>query len=267
MKIIDAHIHTNFNDKVLFEIAKKNKIKYSLAGLKNEMKMNKVMNVVSITNHLNLKTPMGLEEIKKQCSEMKSIVPCVGINPFKAPIGSIKKLKELILQKHIKAIKIYLGYFPAYANNKRYLPFYRLAGEHDIPVIFHTGDTLGSYAKLKYSLPLRIDDLAVDFPKTTFIIAHMGNPWMIDAEEVVYKNENVFADVSGLFIGSKFSQFTKTRLMEALDYIDNYDKILYGSDWPLVKMKNYIRFIKTIIPKKYHKKVFYKNAKKLFRLK
>ena len=67
-------------------------------------------------------------------------------------------------------------------------------------------------------------------------------------------------------IGNKISSSTKTKIKEALDYIDNYDKILYGSDWPLVNMKDYIKIIKSIIPKKHHKEVFHENAKNLFKL-
>lgn len=55
-------------------------------------------------------------------------------------------------------------------------------------------------------------------------------------------------------------------MLEALDYIENYDKVLYGSDWPLVNITKYIQSIKSIIPPEYWNKVFYENAKRLFKL-
>ncbi len=47
-----------------------------------------------------------------------------------------------------------------------------------------------------------MDEVAVDFPGVRFVLAHFGNPWLIDAAEVLFKNANVWADLSGLFVGS-----------------------------------------------------------------
>jgi predicted TIM-barrel fold metal-dependent hydrolase len=41
---------------------------------------------------------------------------------------------------------------------------YEMAIEYDVPVMFHSGDTYAPTGKLKYSHPLPIDDLAVDYP-------------------------------------------------------------------------------------------------------
>ena len=54
------------------------------------------------------------------------------------------------------------------------------------------------WEKLKYSQSFNIDELAVDFPKVKFVIAHCGTPWVQDAVEVVAKNKNVYMDLSGL---------------------------------------------------------------------
>ena len=40
----------------------------------------------------------------------------------------------------------------------------------------------------------------MDYPNVKFVMAHVGNPWMMDAAEVVYKNVNVWADLSGLLL-------------------------------------------------------------------
>ena len=74
--------------------------------------------------------------------------------------------------------------------------------KYHLPVIFHTGDNWSTTAKVKYAHPLRMDEVAVDHPEVRFVLAHFGNPWLIDAAEVVFKNPNVWADLSGLFVGS-----------------------------------------------------------------
>lgn len=264
MKIIDSHIHTNLRRKEFIELARKNNINFSLEGLKNEMQKNNVDGCVSITDHFEMETPIGFDELKQQCLAFNKIIPCVGINPLKITRNSLKRIEEGIIKKEIKAVKIYLGYYLFYATDKIYHPFYILAEKYNIPVIFHTGDTFSKNGKLKYSMPLIIDEIAVDFPNTKFIIAHLGNPWIEDAAEVIYKNPNVYADLSGMFIGNYTEELVK-KVRNAFDYVENPNKFLYGSDWPICSnMQKYIRFVKKCIPKKYHNLVFYQNALNLF---
>jgi predicted TIM-barrel fold metal-dependent hydrolase len=40
----------------------------------------------------------------------------------------------------------------------------------------------------------------------------------------------------------------------------------YGSDWPLAPMKPYLEFVRRAIPAEHERRVFYENAKKVFRL-
>jgi hypothetical protein len=54
---------------------------------------------------------------------------------------------------------------------------------------------------VKFSHPLTIDEVAVDHPDITFVIAHAGNPWIESAAEVAYKNPNVYLDGSAFVIG------------------------------------------------------------------
>ena len=80
----------------------------------------------------------------------------------------------------------------------------------------------------------------------------------MDAAEVVAKNPNVYADLSGLVVGDpqKFDRFLNEPLFmdhfrRALVYADNYEKMLFGTDWPLAPIDVYIDFIKHLIPEKY----------------
>ena len=97
--------------------------------------------------------------------------------------------------------KIYLGYVHRYAYDPVYRPYYEFAGKYKVPVVFHTGDTASKRAKLKYADPLTVDEVAVDYPNTTFVIAHCGNPWIESAAEVAYKNDNVYLECSALLTG------------------------------------------------------------------
>ena len=181
----------------------------------------------------------------------------------------------------VVALKAYLGYLHFGPEDPHYVPYYKLAAKYGLPVIFHTGDTWSTKAKVKFAHPLRVDEVAVDHPEVRFVMAHLGKPWRIDAAEVIFKNDNVWADLSGLYVGDEKSMgellqkdpspdsasgVMISELKKALGYAERYDRVLYGSDWPLAPMAVYRRFIEAIIPKEHHEKVFRTNAEQLFRV-
>jgi predicted TIM-barrel fold metal-dependent hydrolase len=191
---------------------------------------------------------------------------------------------EAQIERHrekLVAFKAYLGYLHFGPEDPNYVPYYRLAAKYHLPVIVHTGDNWSTTAKVKYAHPLRMDEVAVDHPEVRFVLAHFGNPWLIDAAEVVFKNANVWADLSGLFVGGDkeiqdLLGAAKTPdsapgllfsdLKKAIGYVGDYGRFLYGSDWPLAPLASYRRLIESLIPKEHHRAVFRTNAEHLFKL-
>ena len=275
MHIIDAHIHADFDSQWLKRIGYHCGVDFSSDGLKGEMKPCNVVHCVSmglrsldLGMDINSPTPYETAENLK----LSEITYIGGINPFIAGTKHLERTRESIINGRIKGLKIYLGYFPFFPDAPVYRGYYRLAEEFHIPIIFHSGDTESSNGKLKYAHPLGIDEVAVEYRKAKFLIAHLGNPWLIDAAEVVSKNENVFADLSGFVAGSDdynyVLKYQLPRIKEAVEWIDNPSRLLYGSDWPLTPMEEYIDFIRTIFPHQNdQEKVFYKNALQLFKIK
>lgn len=269
MKIIDAHTHLHTHPE-LYRVrdAKKIGIDYNLRGFSEETEENNVIASIVIDDTRSDETPTGYNSLIKLAKRNNKIFPVTAINPNLIDEKGVEKLRKGLEEKLIYGIKIYLGYYPIYATDLVYSQFYSMAGEYGCPVILHTGDTYGEEYLVKYAYPLQIDELAVNFKKTNFVIAHLGNPWIRDAAEVVYKNPNVFTDLSAFCIGKvkNVPKFVYNDIEYAWEYVNNPDKFLYGSDWPLVKMADYISVIKKAIPEKSHNKVFYENAKRVFRL-
>ena len=95
----------------------------------------------------------------------------------------------------------------------------------------------------------------------------------VEAAAVLEKNKNVAADLSGLIAG-RFEPDAyyrrNARYVEQLrtwiDYLESYDALMYGTDWPLVDMGEYLEFAMRLIPEEFHEKVFYENAKRIYRL-
>ena len=101
----------------------------------------------------------------------------------------------------VKGIKLYPGYDRYAINDPSLETVFRIAAKYDVPVMIHCGDTYSKHAKVRQAHPLLVDDVAVDFPDVKFVICHLGNPWFQDTAEVLYKNDNVYADISGLTLG------------------------------------------------------------------
>ena len=131
-------------------------------------------------------------------------------------------------------------------------------------------------AKVRFAHPLPVDDIAVDFRGVNFVLAHLGNPWTIDAAEVVYKNSNVYADLSGFLVGDAayFEDpandegigHAVERIREAFAWVEDPRKFLYGSDWPLVPMRPYLEFVGRAIEPEHQELVFSENARRVFGL-
>lgn len=152
------------------------------------------------------------------------------------------KLAKLYKEQQIVAVKFYTGYNHYYPEAaKVYLSTLERVG---CPVIFHSGDCLASVkqAKIKYAHPIHIDEVAVDYPKMNFIIAHMGYPWHRDTAQVCYKNSNVYTDISG-FVYGKLTRPQADKLKKVLlEFMEISDskKLLFGTDFPISDQKSYV---------------------------
>ncbi len=203
------------------------------------------------------------------------IAYCCGVNSSAIPECDLgKSLAEF--EQHLRTpqcvgIKMYTGYNHVYPADPMHFPFYELAQKYDVPVVLHTGDTAGNWGLVKYSHPLTVDELAMAFPQVRFVMAHYGNPWIVDATEVAIKNPNVFIDLSGLAAGDftvddffrDYKGYTE-HLQTWMAYLSDYGKFMFGTDWPLVRIDTYIELIKRLTPEKYHEQIFYENAKRVF---
>ncbi len=275
MKVIDAHFHYS-KIKSFEEIALNNCIDYTKVGFLKECKDNNIVAGVSMglteTNQGLFPDNKAINPMLCDLAELpENFYFCTGINPLDLDIDSIKKIKNACENSQCVGLKIYAGYYHYYLADKIYNQVYAIAKEYNLPIVIHSGDTFSKRGLLKYSHPLQIDELAVLHPEIRFVIAHLGNPWLIDTAEIIYKNENVYADLSGLLEGDKgkIKRFSSQELFinmykTALILADRYDKLIYGSDWPIVPMNAYINFIKQTIPEKHYNDVFYNNALNIF---
>lgn len=226
--------------------------------------------------------PLGIASTLKVAALVPGLHPVGFADPTRTDADHLRRVEKALKARRVKALKAYLGYLHHAADSPGYRPYYEIAGAHNVPVILHTGDNYSRLAKVKYAHPLPIDEVAVDHPGTNFVIAHVGYPWLIDAAEVIYKNnqkggpENVWADLSGLAVGTPAEfedlrrngalDLVKAEVRKALYYTQKPRRLMYGSDWPLAPMSAYRDFIGELVPEEFHQLVFHENAASLYEL-
>jgi len=292
MKIIDAHTHFS-NVQAFHGAADDSAVDYSYDGLVKEQAENEI--IASVCMGLVESTPWAFPDKNapafmcanapnsKTSAPLHSDCPpnmyvCLGVNPHALDNESAATLKQMLktdaAKNRIIGFKIFAGYYHFNINDPIYTPVYKLADELGLTVAIHTGDTYSEVGLLEYSHPLAADRLAVNFRDVNFMLCHMGDPWVMDGCEVAYKNRNVYLDISGLQAGDaahlaavEARQLVMNHYIQGLTYLNAYEKVLFGTDWPLVPLGAYIEFCKKLVPPAVYEDVFYHNAVRLFELK
>ncbi len=220
--------------------------------------------------------PLGVNETLHLARSVPGLHAAGVADPLRTDADHLRRADAVLAGGQVKALKAYLGYLHYPPDHPGYAPYYERAARFKLPFVFHTGDTYSPVAKVRFAHPLLVDDVAVDHPDVRFVIAHAGNPWLTDAAEVVYKNVNVWADLSGLVVGDdeafaaeerqEMLQEAAAALRRAFRYAERPNRFVYGSDWPLAPMAAYRDFVRAAVPEVYHPLVFEDNARLLYRL-
>jgi predicted TIM-barrel fold metal-dependent hydrolase len=192
------------------------------------------------------------------------LVPMGGVHPrFAADAAAeVRRAAEL----GVRALKIHPCHMAveinAYLHGLDSLrALYEEAQRLRLPVMIHTGTSIFPGARSRNGEPMAVDDVAVDFPDLTLILAHGGRPlWMEQAFFLVRRFPRVYMDVSSIPPKSILRYFP--RLLEVAD------KVLYGSDWPapgvLSMGKNLEDFRGLGLPEEALKKMLETNARTVF---
>lgn len=196
-----------------------------------------------------------------------TVDPTLGEESVAQTLASWKQLRDLV------AIKLYPGYRPFYPHDARLHPVYEFAHRAGIPVMIHQGDTLDPNGHVKYARPIEVDEVAVRFRDVRFVLCHLGNPWIEELAELVYKNTNVYTDTSGLLAHPGVPYFremvgrAQRRLSNAIAAIGDAHRVLYGSDWPLESIETAVGLIEGLdLPWEDRERILGGNARELFRI-
>jgi uncharacterized protein len=160
-------------------------------------------------------------------SDPEKLVGFMTVHPD-AP-GAIEEIERCVSELGLRGMKLGPNYqvFDPLGENARRV--YAAAQEMRLPIVFHQGTAPVRYAPLRYAHPLAMDEVALEFPELSIVMAHMGHPWFADTISVIRKHPNVFADISGVFY-RPWSAYNAFMLASEWGVLD---KLLFASDWPI----------------------------------
>ncbi len=185
--------------------------------------------------------PVPNEEVAEAARRHPDVlIPFASIDPHRGAVG-VAAARRLIGEYGIRGFKFHPSTQRFYPNDRLAYPLYEVISDAGLPALFHTGQTGigagtrgGGGIRLKYSNPMHVDDVAVDFPDLKIVLAHPSFPWQDEALAVALHKPLVYIDLSGWspkYFPPQLIQYANTLLKH---------KVLFGTDYPLITPDRWI---------------------------
>jgi len=179
---------------------------------------------------------LSIEEIDKVFADAaekypQRLIAFAGIDPRRNKADEM--VGRFLKEWGMKGIKLHsaAGFYP---NDRACYPIYEKALEYGVPVLLHTGEVLKPLY-FKYCQPIYVQEVAMDFPDLSIILAHTGGCWYSEAVAICNNATNVYLDLSvwqpRLLRPLEFYRALRT----LLDSV-SWQRVLFGSDYPFLKL-------------------------------
>jgi hypothetical protein len=184
--------------------------------------------------------------------------------------GVAAELDALASAGAIVGMKLYPGFEEFFPTDDGCLPIYEICLRHDLPVLFHSGETMGEPWREQYSHPTCIASLAERLPDLNIMVAHFAQPHILDCRDLLLTHSNVHADISGLAHPSVVKRCGAGAIRDVLLAVAAKApaQLLFGTDWPICSVQDHIALVESLpIPSAEKAMVLSGNALRLFPLK
>jgi predicted TIM-barrel fold metal-dependent hydrolase len=172
--------------------------------------------------------------LEKATEHPDVLIPFASIDPRRGKEG-VAEARDLVSGGSIRGFKFHPNIQMFHPNDRLAYPLYELIEEHRLVALFHTGHSGigsglpgGGGIHLKYGNPLPIDDVAVDFPEMSIVMAHPSFPWQDEALSIAMHKPQVSIDLSG-WTPKRFPPSLVAAMGRGLRR-----QVIFGSDYPLI---------------------------------
>lgn len=191
--------------------------------------------------------PIANEEVAESCARYPdTLIPFAGLDPHRGK-AAVRAARRLVEQHGVRGFKFHPSIQGFAPNDRMAYTLYEVIEELGVPALFHTGQTGigagvpgGAGIRTKYSNPMLVDDVAVDFPELRIILAHPSFPWQDEALAVAGHKPYVYIDLSGWspkYFPPQLVHYANSLLK---------DKVLFGSDYPVITPDRWMRDFDTL---------------------
>jgi predicted TIM-barrel fold metal-dependent hydrolase len=161
------------------------------------------------------------------------LIPFASVDPHRP--NAADEVERLVRDHGVRGFKFHPNIQAFFPNDRAFYPVYEAIQAAGVPALFHSGHSGigsglpgGGGIRLKYSNPMHVDDVAVDFPDLQIVLAHPSFPWQDEAISVALHKRQVYIDLSGWspkYFPPQLVQYANTLLK---------DRVLFGSDYPMI---------------------------------
>ena len=161
------------------------------------------------------------------------LIPFGSVDPHRP--DAVDEVRRLVEDLGVRGFKFHPNIQAFFPNDEAFYPIYEAIQAAGVPALFHTGHSGigtglpgGGGIRLKYSNPMHVDDVAVDFPELPIVLAHPSFPWQDEAISVALHKQQVYIDLSGWspkYFPPQLVRYANTQLR---------DRVLFGSDFPMI---------------------------------
>jgi len=209
-------------------------------------------------------TPMEIIERARDHTDI--LIPFGSVDPARG--AEAVRMAKRQIEAGAKGFKFHPSSQAFMPNDPSVYPVYEVIQEAGLPALFHSGQTGagagtrgGGGIRLKYSNPMYLDDVAVDFPDMPIILAHPSFPWQEEALSVATHKPQVYIDLSGWspkYFAQILIQYANTLLK---------NKMLFGTDFPVLTPERWMADLEKVgIRDEVKPGIFKDNAARLFGL-
>jgi len=162
-----------------------------------------------------------------------------GVDPTRG-MQQLRDLDHAVRELGLVGAHLYPHWFGPAPDAAQYYPAYAKCCELDVPIMMQVGQNL-IYSRDRrlpsVSLPIALDQVAIDFPELKLLGIHIGVPWTSEMIAMAWKHENVFIGVD--------AYAPKHWPKELVHYLNTYgrDKVLFGTNWPVIDPERAMREI------------------------
>lgn len=184
----------------------------------------------------------------------------VGINPSRI-LPMLGRLERAVRELGFVGAHLYPHWFGEAPDHRIYYPFYAKCAELGVPIQIQIGHSAQQFLPT-VARPMTLDRVAIDFPELAIIGIHIGYPWTEEAISVCWKHPNVF-----LGCDAHYPKFWEPSFVRFIDSRRGCDKVLFGTDWPVVDFERGIEELESLGLKEEHKeRLLWKNAARVYGL-